>query len=115
MPSASCDPFVPLQPTDLEETVARCRHPSGSATTARHVDLVADQIRFFEPGRSDSLPHALLEALHDPDGPAACVERARRRNEAYRWGVNAGKYLAILESPVVPKQSFGHACPSPAA
>jgi glycosyltransferase involved in cell wall biosynthesis len=57
----------------------------------------ADEIQFFEPGSSDSLADALLAVIHDPDRAAARAERARRRYEAYRWGVNAPKYLTILD------------------
>jgi glycosyltransferase involved in cell wall biosynthesis len=57
----------------------------------------ADEIRFFEPGSADSLAEALLAVLRDPHQAAAQAERARRRYEAYRWDVNARKYLAILE------------------
>jgi glycosyltransferase involved in cell wall biosynthesis len=57
----------------------------------------ADEIQFFEPGSADSLAKALLAVLRDPHQAAAQAERARRRYEAYRWNVNARKYLAILE------------------
>jgi glycosyltransferase involved in cell wall biosynthesis len=57
----------------------------------------AEEIQFFEAGSSDSLAEALLAVLRDPDGAAARAERARRRYEAYRWDVNARRYLAILD------------------
>jgi glycosyltransferase involved in cell wall biosynthesis len=57
----------------------------------------AEEIKFFEPGNSDSLADALLAVLRDPDGAAARADRARRRYDAYRWDVNARKYLAILD------------------
>jgi glycosyltransferase involved in cell wall biosynthesis len=56
-----------------------------------------DEIQFFEPGSADSLADALLAVLRDPQRTAARVERARRRYQAYRWDVNARKYLAILD------------------
>ena len=55
-----------------------------------------EEIQFFEAGSSDSLAEALLAVLRDPERAAARVERARRRYQPYRWGINAGKYVAIL-------------------
>jgi glycosyltransferase involved in cell wall biosynthesis len=63
----------------------------------------ADEVQFFEPGSADSLADALLAVLRNPDKAATQVERARQRYEAYRWDVNAPKYLAILESLSSPK------------
>ena len=72
----------------------------------------ADEVQFFRPGDPESLADALLAVLRDPSRAATLVERARRRYQAYRWDVNAGRYLAILDrlsgrdgTPAIPVNS----------
>jgi glycosyltransferase involved in cell wall biosynthesis len=57
----------------------------------------ADEVQFFRPGDAESLAAALLAVLRDPFRAATLVERARRRYQPYRWDINAGRYLAILD------------------
>jgi glycosyltransferase involved in cell wall biosynthesis len=57
----------------------------------------ADEVQFFRPGDEESLADALLAVLRDPSRAAMLVERARRRYQLYRWDINAGRYLAILD------------------
>jgi glycosyltransferase involved in cell wall biosynthesis len=73
------------------------------ATIREHFS--ADEIQFFEPGSADSLADALLAVLRDPRRAAARVEKARGRYAAYRWDVNARKYLAILERLSAPSEA----------
>jgi glycosyltransferase involved in cell wall biosynthesis len=72
----------------------------------------ADEIQFFRPGDAESFADALLAVLRDPFRAATLVERARRRYQPYRWDVNAGRYLAILDrlsgrdgAPAIPVNS----------
>jgi len=63
-------------------------------TLRAHFD--GDELLFFEPGDADALRAALLETARDPDAASARAAAARRRYEAYRWGVQSGRYVELL-------------------
>lgn len=56
-----------------------------------------DEVRFFEAGSADSLADALLAVACDPHDARLRAERARRRYESYRWGVNSRRYLEVID------------------
>ena len=55
------------------------------------------EVRFFDPGRAESLADALLSVARDPQGALLRAERARRRYGNYRWAVNARRYIDVID------------------
>jgi len=56
-----------------------------------------DEVRFFAAGDAGSLADALLDVAADPAEAERRVEAAAVRYEAYRWPINAARYLAVLD------------------
>ena len=56
-----------------------------------------EEILFFEAGDVASCAAALVEVAADPAAAARRVRAARKRYEAYRWGLNGARYAQILK------------------
>jgi glycosyltransferase involved in cell wall biosynthesis len=55
------------------------------------------EVRFFRAGSADDLAEALHVVAAAPAAAAARASAARQRYEAYRWPVNARRYIELLE------------------
>jgi glycosyltransferase involved in cell wall biosynthesis len=67
-------------------------------TLAEHFS--GEEVRFFLAGDPDALADALREVAADPERAGLRANAARRRYEAYRWPVQARRYVELLDSLV---------------
>jgi len=78
-----------------------------------------EEIVFFEPGNRESLAAALRAVAGDRRAAEARVEAAAARYHAYRWPVQAGRYLSVIApergAPARSARAAGAATPPPAA
>jgi glycosyltransferase involved in cell wall biosynthesis len=57
-----------------------------------------DEVKYFEPGSSESLAAALLDVARNPEAAAARAAAARGRYDAeYDWALNSQRYVSTLE------------------
>ena len=64
-------------------------------TLREHFD--DQEVRYFRAGSAESLAEALLDVAGDPASAAVRATAAAARYEAYRWGPNAARYVALLD------------------
>jgi len=56
-----------------------------------------DSLHFVAPGDPEACARAILDIHRRPEAARAKTKRARERLEAFRWDLQAARYLALLE------------------